>query len=355
MANIGLLTADVTHNAATSTRDALVAGGHTVTLIVDTAVGTHDFSGYGLIVTARGDNTNRAAIATKLQELSDAGKPLILGPVETGGSSTYDGVPTVMGLTGQLTSYGSEAQLNILNNTHPITTGFTTGAQTFFASNNSVAAVNSATQFIGTRLADGVTSSLSNKPALLAIPPGTYRRTSGITMSGIVMFPVGVLTGAYTTAHQTLLLQSVDWVLANNTRPNNARTEVPKLAGYAVLDYPAATAGTSKLTGYAVLDVPHQRVYNSKIVAYAVMKPEGPTGPIVGNVLGYQGDTWDHAPTSFSVQWQRDGVDIPGATAATYTLVAADAGKMIRLAKIGVNAFGQSARAYSTAIGPVGT
>jgi hypothetical protein len=48
--------------------------------------------------------------------------------------------------------------------------------------------------------------------------------------------------------------------------------------------------------------------------------------PAVGNTLTCNPGTWANAPTSFSYQWQRDGSDISGATASTYTVQTADDG-----------------------------
>ncbi|NQX12259.1 hypothetical protein HQQ80_11530 [Microbacteriaceae bacterium VKM Ac-2855] len=47
----------------------------------------------------------------------------------------------------------------------------------------------------------------------------------------------------------------------------------------------------------------------------------------VGSVLTANPGAWGPAPVTFSYQWQRNDVSIPGATAKTYTLTAADAGE----------------------------
>ena len=130
------------------------------------------------------------------------------------------------------------------------------------------------------------------------------------------------------------------------------QVESSKIVGYSVLDYPEGEQAASKVVAYAVLDVEKAQVYSSKIVSYAVVTPV-PEVPVVGNVLGYEGDTWAHEPTSFIHQWQRDGVDIAGATGETYTLVAADEGALIRHVLIAVNASGQSEPVTSEAVGPI--
>ena len=46
----------------------------------------------------------------------------------------------------------------------------------------------------------------------------------------------------------------------------------------------------------------------------------------IGQTLSTTDGSWTNSPTSYSYQWQRDGVDISGETSATYTVVAADIG-----------------------------
>lgn len=79
----------------------------------------------------------------------------------------------------------------------------------------------------------------------------------------------------------------------------------------------------------------------------------------VGQPLtAFNGD-WTNDPTSFADQWLRcDGsgancVPIPGATASTYTLTAADVGSTIRLQVIATNLGGVSAPALSAATSPI--
>lgn len=78
---------------------------------------------------------------------------------------------------------------------------------------------------------------------------------------------------------------------------------------------------------------------------------------VIGNVLSTTDGTWDNVPTSFTYQWQRDGVDIGGATANTYTVVSADIGPGtagigtgIRCRVTASNAGGSSAPAASNAL-----
>lgn len=64
--------------------------------------------------------------------------------------------------------------------------------------------------------------------------------------------------------------------------------------------------------------------------------------PVVGTVLTVSPGTWANA-TSFTYQWTRDGTNIAGATATTYTLVSADVGgHALAVVESGVNATGTS-------------
>jgi hypothetical protein len=60
-----------------------------------------------------------------------------------------------------------------------------------------------------------------------------------------------------------------------------------------------------------------------------------------GSTLSTTDGTWTNTPT-ISYKWQRNGVDISGATSSTYTLVAADVGNPIRCVVTGTNGDGSS-------------
>lgn len=75
--------------------------------------------------------------------------------------------------------------------------------------------------------------------------------------------------------------------------------------------------------------------------------------PRVGQVLSGSTGTWTGTPTpTYARQWLRNGAVIEGATGATYTLVAADAGANITLRVTASNSVG-SVPATSAAVGPV--
>lgn len=75
--------------------------------------------------------------------------------------------------------------------------------------------------------------------------------------------------------------------------------------------------------------------------------------PVEGGTLTLDNGTWTgDTPRTFSRVWKRDGVEISGATATTYELVADDVDAMISATVTLTNAYG-SASADADAVGPV--
>ena len=60
--------------------------------------------------------------------------------------------------------------------------------------------------------------------------------------------------------------------------------------------------------------------------------------------------TWTNTPTSYTYVWKRDGVAIPGATAAAYTTTKDDDGTTLTVEVTAVNASGSSLPLAATAI-----
>ena len=77
----------------------------------------------------------------------------------------------------------------------------------------------------------------------------------------------------------------------------------------------------------------------------------------VGETLTAQNGTWSNSPTAFQYQWQRCNAsgaacaNVTGATAKTYLLTTADAGRTMRVRVTGINAEGAvNARSAPTAV-----
>lgn len=65
-------------------------------------------------------------------------------------------------------------------------------------------------------------------------------------------------------------------------------------------------------------------------------------GPGIGSTLTGTDGTWSGFPTSFTRQWKRDGVNIPGATSSVYSAVADDAGTDITFEVTAINDLGST-------------
>lgn len=75
--------------------------------------------------------------------------------------------------------------------------------------------------------------------------------------------------------------------------------------------------------------------------------------PSVGSVLSCTTGTWTGDPTIvYTYHWRRDGVNISGATASTYTLVSADLGTLVSCSVTATNSAGTQ-KADSNSLGPV--
>jgi hypothetical protein len=65
--------------------------------------------------------------------------------------------------------------------------------------------------------------------------------------------------------------------------------------------------------------------------------------PTEGQVLTVSNGTWTASPTGYAYQWKRDGTNISGATASTYTLVTADVSHAITCTVTATNGAGSTA------------
>ncbi|HEX3734847.1 MAG TPA: hypothetical protein VHU86_06785 [Solirubrobacterales bacterium] len=98
-----------------------------------------------------------------------------------------------------------------------------------------------------------------------------------------------------------------------------------------------ATAGLTQTSSPQMIVAPAPAV-NSPIPPASIGAP-APGFPKAGTVETCEPGSWSNSPT-FTFQWYRSGVAIPGATSNTYTLVAADVPSVIQCAVIGTNAGG---------------
>lgn len=110
-----------------------------------------------------------------------------------------------------------------------------------------------------------------------------------------------------------------------------------------------------------------QTVFNMLLSGKTAEQVEGITGtfpvntvapaitgtPTSGQTLTVSNGTWTGSPTpTYTRQWRRNGVNISGATATTYLLVAGDVGAIITVVVTATNALG-SVTKVSNSVGPV--
>jgi hypothetical protein len=80
--------------------------------------------------------------------------------------------------------------------------------------------------------------------------------------------------------------------------------------------------------------------------------PPAITGvPVVGQPLGCSQGVWTGPPSSYAYQWTRQGTDLPGAWAASYTVVAGDVGKALRCRVTASNSMGSASATSSPVVG----
>jgi hypothetical protein len=88
----------------------------------------------------------------------------------------------------------------------------------------------------------------------------------------------------------------------------------------------------------------------------SVIPPVNTTAPAVtgtgtvGQVLSVTNGNWNYTPTSYAYQWRRGATNIIGATASSYTLVAADSGTNVACQVTATNPAGSTAAPLSNAI-----
>jgi hypothetical protein len=73
-------------------------------------------------------------------------------------------------------------------------------------------------------------------------------------------------------------------------------------------------------------------------------------GVALGNVLSCTNGIWDNAPTSYTWQWRRGGVNIASAITANHTIVALDQGTSLTCQVTATNGGGAGAPAVSNSV-----
>ena len=183
-----------------------------------------------------------------------------------------------------------------------------------------------------------VTQPLPTPPLLLTSP----------VITAASLYTGGVLTTTNGTWANGTTSFAYQWKRAGATisgATSSTYTTVTADNGKAVTCVVTATndSGTSSPAGSNALS----------IIALVPVKTATPTVSastvLVGNAVTCGTGSWANTPTSYTYQWQRDGVPISGATTNSHTAVTADVNHSLTCVVTAINANGSSAPATSTA------
>ena len=225
MANIALLIYDVTDAQGTILKGHIeTEGGHTVTLVDDADIDTHDFSGYDVLVGHM--MTTSDAVAASLRALVDTdGIPLLLSLASTGPGvgSGNNLIPTRMHLCGTIYWYDFPSGVNYVNitdNTHDITAYLSTGQLYVADGANAFQAVDTAGDIIGDILAlndDRFAAPHNTYPTISAIEAGTDdQQVAPVPTGARIVLAANIffaMFGTYTAANKTLIESQIQWLL----------------------------------------------------------------------------------------------------------------------------------------------
>jgi hypothetical protein len=121
------------------------------------------------------------------------------------------------------------------------------------------------------------------------------------------------------------------------TSPQWYRNGAP-ISGATELTYRPVPADAGAVLSFKAGGLIHPAVKTAKIAPREFYGAWGATlkgTPKPGSTLTVLVGAWDPRPTAFAYQWYRSGVRIPGATAKSYKLTSADAGKTIMVKATG--------------------
>jgi hypothetical protein len=189
------------------------------------------------------------------------------------------------------------------------------------------------------------------KTALVAKQYAAYKTVANPTPPAALNAEINAIAGFLatdTTTHDTTI-QTAPNVGLIPGRPQNTRLTNDLLA----IVNRGKAGNLSNQTMVAVLDGISGALSKPGLIdiPYASSNNVPPAHPVVGTICSVTTGNWLGTPTSYTYQWTRDGTNIGAATAATYTLIAADiGGHSIRCVVTAVNAQGSTAAPPSNAI-----
>lgn len=216
MAKIALVVNSTTHAATTNTKAMLERIGHVVTVVAESNITTHDFSVYDVVTGARVSPT-----ANFKHVLDTYKKPVLIGTLNSGHTelTAQNSVLANLRIGGNVNVEATFSQIRVTDNTHPITTGFsTTAATTVYTANSYMAEYNSAAARVGTELSlsQGTSPTMGGGSDSYAVDKGTLDLDGNPVPARI--YASGAFYGGqgnYTAAADTLFKQAIEWLLAS--------------------------------------------------------------------------------------------------------------------------------------------
>lgn len=156
--------------------------------------------------------------------------------------------------------------------------------------------------------------------------------------------PTPTISGTPTVG-QTLTADAGTWAPDGTALAYQWKRGTTAIAGattstYKLVVADAAQTITVAVTGSLPTYVPVIQVSSGLVVGNALTAPTPTVSgtPTVGSTLTIAAGTWGPAPVALAYQWFRDDVAIPGKTASTYLLAAADAATTITATVTGTKA-----------------
>jgi hypothetical protein len=219
---------------------------------------------------------------------------------------------------------------------------------TAIGTNSSSCALTASEQ--GKAITVKVTGHLSGYSDATATSPATTAVSKGTITTGSVSISGSAAVG------QTLTAAAGTWSPVPTLSYSWLRDGVA-ISGATAATYTVVTADlntkltvtvTGALAGYTTASVTSAATATVASGAFATATPAVNGTMQVGNLLTVVPGTWAPAP-AFSYQWYRDGAAISGATASTYTLVAADQGTKVTVVATGTASGYASASVSSVA------
>lgn len=190
---------------------------------------------------------------------------------------------------------------------------------------------------LGTSLSLSVTgsktgfTSVTRASAAKSVPVGAFTTTAAPVLSGTLKVG-GTLTAAVRTWKPAAAL-TLQWKRNGVAIPNATRSAYTLLAG----DVGAAitVSATGSAPGYAPVTMTSAATTLRAATLTATSTPKIVGTAKLGQRLSVTAGSWAPAGVQIVLQWKRNGVAIPGATGASYTVVAADAGRSLTVSATG--------------------